>query len=145
MPIRYAKDEKIQHEVEFIVRKLGFRWVDVSRVVCVRSFGSGSRRTLARCYTMPKIMQVALGMKAYYIIEVISERFDKLSQEDKTKTLIHELMHIPGTMGGGFRHHGDHVTSKNVDEMYRKLVTNVWSDFYMSNKDKKSDYVEVKG
>jgi predicted metallopeptidase len=32
---------------------------------------------------------------------------------------VHELMHIPATFGGGFRHH-DHVTTKNVDRFYKE-------------------------
>ena len=40
-----------------------------------------------------------------------------MSPEDKTKTLIHELMHIPKTFGGGFIHH-DVVHERNVNKMY---------------------------
>lgn len=64
-------------------------------------------------------MQTALGVKAHYVIEVISEKFDKLSEEERTKTIIHELMHIPKSMGGGFRQH-DFVCRRNVDQMYRQ-------------------------
>jgi predicted metallopeptidase len=116
--IKFYKAEDIQRRVAGIVGVLGLEHVDMARVVCVRSIGSAARRTLARCYALPKIWQVAMDSRAYYLIEVISEHYDKLSEEDKDKVLIHELMHIPNTFGGGFRHHGDHVTERNVERMH---------------------------
>lgn len=66
-------------------------------------------------------MHVALNTKAHYVIEVISENFDRLNEAEKTKTLIHELLHIPKSFGGGFRHH-DYASRKNVEQMYKKLL-----------------------
>ena len=63
-------------------------------------------------------MQKALGIPAFYPLEFISENFDKLSDDDKVKIVIHELMHIPKSFGGGFRHH-DYVCSKNVNKCYK--------------------------
>ena len=64
-------------------------------------------------------MQQTIGVKPHYGLEFISERFDKLNEEEKTKVIIHELMHIPKTFGGGFKHH-DWVTDKNVNLMIRE-------------------------
>ena len=47
----------------------------------------------------------------------LSEKFDKLSKEEQIKVVIHELMHIPKSFGGGFKHH-DFVTEKNVGKCY---------------------------
>jgi predicted metallopeptidase len=66
-------------------------------------------------------MQLALERKGFYVIEVISHRFDKMSEEEKIKTLIHELMHIPKSFGGGFIHHNV-VCHKNVEKMYEKYI-----------------------
>jgi predicted metallopeptidase len=65
-------------------------------------------------------MQLALNMKPHYIIEIISEQFDKLGPEEQTKVLIHELMHIPHSFGGGFRSHRPYVTKKKVERMYEQ-------------------------
>jgi predicted metallopeptidase len=44
-----------------------------------------------------------------------------MSPEDRERTLIHELMHIPGGFSGGFRPHKGYVERKNVDQVYKKL------------------------
>lgn len=103
------------------ISKLLFPHVVIERVKCFRGFGSSSRGTIARCHALGKIMQKAMGVKAFYVLEFLSERFDKLSEEDQIKTIIHELMHIPKTFGGGFQHH-DHVTDRNVNMMYRTYI-----------------------
>ena len=60
-------------------------------------------------------------MPASYTIEVISEIFDRMPPEDKERTLIHELMHIPGGFSGGFRPHKGYVERKDVEAVYKKL------------------------
>ena len=117
--IKYEPAPDIEEIAGTVVRKLGLHH-DLSRVRFFRSSGSASRRTWARCHTIPRIMQLTLGVKGHYAIEVLSEQFDKLSEEEKTKTIIHELMHIPKSMGGGFRHH-DFVCSKNVEKMWKEF------------------------
>ncbi len=120
--IRYELAEDIGAEIKEIIHKLEMKHIDGARVSCVRSRGSASKRTLARCHGLPKIMQLALQMKPHYIIEVISEQFDKLSAQERIKVLIHELMHIPHSFGGGFRSHRPHVTRKKVEQMYKKFL-----------------------
>jgi predicted metallopeptidase len=120
--IVYERDHEMHSVMESIASRLGFHWIDFSRVVCVRSRGSSSSRTIARCHALPRIMQEALCVKAHYVIEAVSENFDGLSPEEKTKTLIHELMHIPKAMGGGFRHHRPYVTKRTVERMYGRLL-----------------------
>ena len=46
-----------------------------------------------------------------------------MSPEEKEKTLIHELMHIPGGFSGGFRPHKGYVERKNVEAVYKKLLS----------------------
>lgn len=118
--INYEQDPEIKCKVEDIVRKLELEHVDISRIACFKSQGSSSRRTVARCYALSKIWQKTLNIQAHYIIEVLSEKFDKLSEADKDRVLIHELLHIPKSFGGGFRHH-DFVCNRNVEQLYKRL------------------------
>lgn len=124
--IKYFPDPELERKAKALSAVLGFRH-DFSRVAFMRSTGSKSRHTLARCHALSRVLQAALGTKAHYVIEVISENFDRLSAEEQLKTIIHELMHIPKSMGGGFRHH-DFVCRKNVEEMYKKIKSS--SDIY---------------
>jgi len=120
--INYREDPEIKANVLSIIKKLNMSHIDPKRVICIRSCGTKSKRVVARCHVLPRIMQEALKIKPHYVIEVISERFDKLSEEEKIKTLIHELLHIPKSFGGGFRHH-DYVNRKTVEKLYRKYKT----------------------
>ena len=115
MKYEYAPDlQKIAEEIS----RLLFPYIKIERMKCFRSYGTNSRGTIARCHTIGKLLQRAMNTEAFYALEFISERFDKLPEEEKIKTIIHELMHIPQTFGGGFRHH-DHVCEKNVNRCYR--------------------------
>ena len=110
----------LQKRMDDIVKTLGMNHVDVSRVKCLRSSGSSSRGTIARCHTLGKVMQLAMGTQAWYAIEFL-ERFEKMSLADQDRVIIHELMHIPKSFGGGFRHH-DFVSQRNVDILYNKYA-----------------------
>ncbi len=118
--IKYELAGDLQKEINEIIDNTNFWHIKRDRVICIRSYGSESRRTLARCHALTRIWQMALNTKAAYLIEVISEKFDRLSEEEKTKTLIHELMHIPKAFGGGFKHH-DFVNSSNVERVYQLM------------------------
>ncbi len=119
--MRYEKAPDVEQRLKRIVITLGEEHIDLDRVICIRSFGSKSK-AIARIWGLPKIFQKALDCKAYYVIEVISSRYDKLSEEEKDKTLIHELMHIPKGFGGGLIPHNHSVRKinrKTVEEIYR--------------------------
>ena len=117
--MRYEFAPDIQAKAEEICRVL-FPHVKVWRIKCFRSFGTSSRNTIARCHTIGKLMQQTIGVKAHYGLEFLSEQFDKLSEEEQLKVILHELMHIPKTFGGGFKHH-NLVTNKNVNILFKKF------------------------
>jgi predicted metallopeptidase len=120
--IEYHLAEDIDVEVKEILRRLKMTHVDETRLICLRSKGSGSRRVIARCHGLSRILQLALNKKPHYVIEILSERFDQLNKEDQTKVLIHEILHIPHSFGGGFRSHKPFVTRAKVQRMYDQFV-----------------------
>jgi len=121
--ISYQRDTGLEREVRRISSVLGMEHIDHSRLAVVRSEGTKSRRVLARCHALSRIFQHALGIRAHYIIEIVSENFDRLPDDEKLRTLIHELMHIPRSFGGGFRHHRPYVNRRTVERAYRKYIS----------------------
>jgi predicted metallopeptidase len=119
MPIEYSQAPDVKKLADEVVESLGLYHVVPQFVYCVRSRGSVSRRTIARIHGFGKIWQETLHLPTSYVIEVISERYDKLSEEDKEKTIIHELLHIPAGFAGGFRPHKGYVDRETVDDMHR--------------------------
>lgn len=117
--MRYEFAPDLQNKAEEISRSL-FPHVVLERVKCFRSYGSSSKNTIARCHTIGKLMQKAIGTKAHYAIEFITENFDRLNEKERMKVIIHELMHIPKSFGGGFKHH-DYVCDKNINFFYDKF------------------------
>jgi len=118
--IKYEDAPDIKENLQRIIQSLQFNHIKLDDVHCFRSHNSGARRTVARCHALSKVWQSALNTRAAYIIEVLAERYDKLSDEEKIKVLIHELLHIPKSFGGGFRHH-DFVCRRNVEFLYKRL------------------------
>ncbi len=117
--IKYVDAPDLMERTVEIVNKLKMHHVDLNRVGCLRSTGSTSKRTIARCHTLGKVMQRVMKSGAYYAIEFL-EPFEKMSKKEQDKVIIHELLHIPKTFGGGFRHH-DYVCDDTVNAMYEKL------------------------
>ena len=121
MSFRYERAPDVTEICTRIIEKLGFSHIARNRVYCYRSYGSKAHNTIARIHSLPKIWQQALSEPAYYAIEVLSEQYDSLPFHEKEKTLIHELLHIPNSFGGGFRHHKNWVTRRRVEALYDAL------------------------
>ncbi|MFH0890095.1 MAG: putative metallopeptidase [Candidatus Aenigmatarchaeota archaeon] len=118
--MKFEEAPDIKNSVDKIVRTLGIDAIDTARLFCMRSHGSKGR-SIARIWSMPRIWQKALGIKAHYVIEVISEHFDSLGSEEKEKTLIHELMHIPKGFSGGLVPHkcfGKRIDRRSVEKLF---------------------------
>ncbi|MDH5375201.1 MAG: putative metallopeptidase [Candidatus Bathyarchaeota archaeon] len=122
MTIRYVEASDVKKLVDEIAEKLDFFHVVPQFVYCYRSYGSKSKRVIARIYGLGKIWQEALRKPPTYVIEVISERYDKLSGKDKEKTLIHELLHIPKGFSGGFRPHRGYIDKERIEKLHRLLL-----------------------
>lgn len=118
MAIKYYPAEDIQTIAEEIVGRLNWSHILLEHVAFIRSRGSAARRTIARCHALGKAMQIGMGRKkGFYLIEVISEKFDKLPKAEQLRVIIHELMHIPKSFGGGFIHHNK-VHDASVEHIY---------------------------
>jgi len=119
MPIEYLDAPDVKRLTDEIAQSLDFFHVVPQFVFCVRSKGSTSRRTIARIHGFGRIWQETMNLPASYVIEVISERYDKLSEEEREKTIIHELLHIPKGFTGGFRPHKGYIDHEIVDTLHR--------------------------
>lgn len=102
--IEWQSAPEIKRRVEAIVSSAGLDWVKKDNIQCVRST-SANTRAVARIWGLGRIWQEVMGYPAGYIIEVVSEKFDKLSDREKDKVLMHELAHIPMNFSGAMLPH----------------------------------------
>jgi predicted metallopeptidase len=121
MYFHYERAPDVSELLSRIIDKLGLSHIPKSRVYGYRSYGSKAQNTVARVHSLPRIWQQALSEPAYYAVEVLAEHYDSLPLDEKEKTLIHELLHIPNSFGGGFRHHKNWVTRRRVEALYEAL------------------------
>jgi len=119
--LEYVEAQDVKRLVDEIADSLDFFHVVPQFVFCFRSKGSKSKRIIARIHGLGKIWQEALSLPPAYAIEVISERYDKLSEMEKEKTLIHELLHVPKGFTGGFRPHRGYIDQKTIERLHRAL------------------------
>ena len=115
----YFRAEDVGDVAKSVVKALGWNHIDLSHTHFVRSKGSKSHRVLARIHGLPRAVQLALRISPSYVIEVIGEKFDKLPIDEKEKTIIHELLHIPKGFGGGLSPHKGRITSRHIDKLYK--------------------------
>lgn len=119
----WIKAPDIKRKIHELVLFLECSHIDSTRIFCFRSFGSRSRAR-ARIWSLPRIWQKALSTPPAYCIEVLAEKFDKLTEEGKNKVLIHELLHIPKNFSGTLLSHrgrGRRIDSGVVNKLYQKL------------------------
>ncbi|MEM3364480.1 MAG: putative metallopeptidase [Candidatus Micrarchaeia archaeon] len=122
--IRYEQAPDVEKIMFSTIEKFrdNFPHINQFRVICIRSFGS-SARAYARIWSMPKAWQVALGISTFYVLEVISERFDKLSDIEKEKTILHELLHIPRTFSGALLPHIYGKDKMHIEDRVEKIYS----------------------
>lgn len=118
MDVELAPD--VEKKVNEIVDVLSYGHINEFRIISMRS-RNATARAYARIWNLPDIWQKALSVGTFYIIEVLAQHYDGLSDEEKDKVIIHELMHVPKTFSGALRPHGGKVKINNrtVNELYR--------------------------
>lgn len=119
-----AKD--VEREIKKILKILDLPYINPDRIFCYRTQGSKSR-SYARIWSFPKIFQDALKLEPAYVIEVLAKHYDKLDADNKTRVIIHELLHIPKNFSGALvphrtrsRHLGR--TANALFNEYKKLT-----------------------
>ena len=122
MTLEYIEAPDVKKLVDEMIDSLDLFHVVPQFVYCYRSRRSKSRRIIARIHGLGRIWQEALRRPSAYVIEVISERYDKLSDEEKEKTLIHELLHIPKGFSGGFRPHKGYIDKRLVERLHKVFL-----------------------
>jgi len=121
--VQYKKAPEIKRQIRVLIKELKFTHIKPNQIHCIRSFDAKTR-AVARNEGMAKIFHEVVGIEPNYIIEVNAKRFDKLSDRDKVKTLIHELMHIPKTFSGALlSHRGRYhrINEREVERILRSL------------------------
>lgn len=114
---------ELQLRVKKLAKALKYSHIDPKRVIVFRSYGSKSRAR-ARIWSLPRIWQKALKVESHYCLEVLSEKFDRLSKEDQDRILIHELLHIPKTFSGALLSHRGRkrrIDNRTVEKVYKAL------------------------
>lgn len=123
--MQWKRDDKAQRELRNLVKRLSFTHIRPNQIHAFRTYGSKAR-AYARIWAFPKIFQEVLNVHPAYVIEVLSEKFDKLSEDNKTKVLIHELLHIPKNFSGSLLPHklrGKRIGNE-VEKLYKMYKSN---------------------
>lgn len=102
--VEWRSAPDIKKRIAILTKDLNLDWLKKTRIFCFRSKNSKTTAS-ARIWGLSRIWQEALKESPAYIIEVISERFDRLNYEQQEKVLIHEIVHIPKNFSGSLVPH----------------------------------------
>ncbi len=102
--IEWTLAPDILERIEYLVERTEILWVNLERIKTLRSINANTR-AYARIWGFSKVWQIAYGIEPAYVIEVISEKFDKLPQKEQDKILLHEIAHIPKNFSGSLAPH----------------------------------------
>jgi len=119
--IDWQEAPDIKKRVVVLLNKLGNTNFISTGIFCFRST-SAKTRAMARIWGFGKIWQLALNQKPAYIIEVISEKFDSLSDKEKNNVLLHEIAHIPNNFSGALVPHIKRG-KRNFFDKVRRLIS----------------------
>ena len=113
----------VREDVAEILSVINLPHIRIERIFFYRTHGSKAR-AYARTWSFPKIFQDALDVEPAYVIEVLAKFYDTLSDDEKKKVLIHELLHIPKNFSGALLPHLTrgrqiHVLAKSLYNEYK--------------------------
>lgn len=102
--MEWEQAQDVKKDIHEILMVLAMPHINYERLFIYRTQGSKAR-AYARTWGFPKIFQEALGVEPAYVIEVLSQYYDRLPSDEKKKVLIHELLHIPKNFSGALLPH----------------------------------------
>src|ERR1700691_6085272 len=110
--------DDIKKELKDNIKHIDLPYINLDRIHSYRTHGSKTH-AYARTWSFPKIFQHALSVEPAYVIEVLSQHYDKLDDDKKKKVLIHELLHIPKNFSGALLPH--RTRSRNLNSLANQL------------------------
>ena len=116
--MEWQNADDVQKDLVDIIKHIDLPHINLNRIYCYRTNGSKTR-AYARTWSFPKIFQRALCVEPAYVIEVLSQHYDKLDSDKKKKVLIHELLHIPKNFSGALLPH--RTRSRNINSLANQL------------------------
>ncbi len=119
--VNWETAEDIEKRTLHLIKELDLEWLSYGRLFFYRSYGSKAR-AYARTWGLPRLWQRTLNVEPAYIIEIISEHFDKLNQRKKDEILLHELSHIPKNFSGSLTPH-TRSGHNNFKDKLRQMIT----------------------
>lgn len=122
--VEWKNAPDVKKRVVSLIAALNLTWVKKARIYSFRSRFTNTY-AIARIWGLSRIWQLALKIPPTYIIEVISERYDELSEMEKDKVLLHEITHIPKNFSGSLMPHirrGKHSFHSKVDELISQYL-----------------------
>lgn len=116
----YTEAEDLKERAKFLAEKHKLIWLDFDRIHFYRYFSN--TQTAAKCSGFSKVLRLPKShLQPYYVIVFNEKHFnDKLSQLEKDKTIIHELLHIPKNFSGEFSSMGHRKVYKLANELAKK-------------------------
>ncbi len=125
--IEWNKAPDVKKKILHLLKELEIDWVKGRRIFTYRSINSKTR-AYARIWGLSGLWQKTLEVEPAYIVEVLSEHYDKLSEVEKDKVILHELNHIPKNFSGALLPH----IRRGKRSFHRKLDTLI--DLYFAGK-----------
>jgi predicted metallopeptidase len=119
--VNWKKAPDVQKRINKLISSLKLTWIDVSNIYAFRSSSSKSK-AYARIWGLNRVWQKALNQNPAYIIEVLSEKYDRLSEAKKDEILIHELCHIPKNFSGSLLPHIRKRGKRNFEDRVKTLI-----------------------
>lgn len=119
--MKYEPAPDIKQQIDQLIEYMGYTHIKAANIHCIRSLDAKTR-AIARIWGMSRLFKDVVGIEPHYIIEVNHKRYDKQSDREKMKTLIHELMHIPKTFSGALlSHRGRHheISDREIERILK--------------------------